>query len=702
MENQIYEFGGFRISALTRTLWRDSVEIPLTGREFDTLWALVQHPGVPLSWRVLGAEVWKDANVTENNLRQQISSLRRKLGHDSNGKDYILTIANQGYQLASNVVLVAEVRPDASRTSEPGPPRSAPVGPPLLPARHRRTLPLLVRAAAATLVVGGIVAAWELLPKEIQVLNCRQLTRDGRLKSTAVFVDGDRVYFNEYAGRKSLISTVSVNGGSVSRLPMMPAQVMAIASTRHSLLVKDEANELYEVQLGSFARRHILLPSGVSGGTATWDPQGRQIAMLSLDSLTVFEPGKSAPSFHANFTGPTNVSGWDPLGRNLRFEVWETKAEVTHWWDLAANSSVPQRLPHFSSNPREIHGTWTSDGRFFAFEGGTLGQSQIWVVDLHRRPYRSYQLTNDARSWHNPTFVPGSNTIVATAGQTQGQLVTLPVPGQVEEPKTLLAGTSAYELDYSRDRQWIAYTRFPEHTIWRCRLDGSDPRQVSPPGLEAHQPHWSPDGTRISMMGKMAGKAAHWRIYLAASSGGGLDEPLPEGDDQGVPTWAPDGRSLVFGDRTSFKGFEGAAIHELNLQTREVTTVPAPIGMWSPRMSPDGKHLAAISYDSKSLYIRDNTRKAWQKCVTMDFLEEPSWPLDSAWVQFSANPRPGDRALFRVSPQCEPPKLIVDTYAYRLLGDAWFGIGLDHSPSAFLQMPDEVYALDWRLRRSIP
>jgi Tol biopolymer transport system component len=522
------------------------------------------------------------------------------------------------------------------------------------------------------------------------------------MKGGGVFIDGDRIYFNESVGSKSVISSVALGGGNVDLLPMIPAGLLAISNTRHSLLVRDETNNLYEVRLGSLAFQQILLPPGVSAGAAAWDPQGHRIAIESLDSLTVFEPGKEKPLFQAHFPGPANVSGWDPQGHHLRFEVWETKAEVTHWWDLSENSFSAQPLPHFSPNPREIHGTWTSDGRFFAFEGGTLGQTQIWVVDLNQRPPKPYQLTLDARTWHDPTFVPGSNTIIATAGQTQGQLVTLPVSARAEEQKTILPGVSAYELDYSRDGQWVAYTRFPEHTTWRCRLDGSDARQISPPGLEAHQPHWSPDGTRIAVMGRMASNKTRWHIYLASSSGGGLEEPLPEGDDQGVPTWTPDGRSLVFGDRTTYKGFDRAAIHLLNLQTREATTVSTPTGMWSPRMSPDGKHLAAVSFDSKSLYIRDNDLDTWRKCVAMNFLEEVSWPLDSSFVQFSANTATGGRGLFRVSPQCEAARLVVDTSGYQLLGDTWFGIGPDHAPMAFLRMPDEVYAIDWRLRRRIP
>lgn len=184
------------------------------------------------------------------------------------------------------------------------------------------------------------------------------------------------------------------------------------------------------------------------------------------------------------------------------------------------------------------------------------------------------------------------------------------------------------------------------------------------------------------------------------SSGGNLDEALPQGDDQGVPTWSSDGSSVFFGEIVPVAGLEHAAIRQLDLQTRTVATIGAPIGMWSPRMSPDGKHLAAVSHDNKSLYVRDNARRVWRRCASMDFVAEPIWPAESSWIQFIGGPAP--RKLYRVSPSCEPPREVADLALFETVGDAWTGIAPDHSPLALLDVPAEIYALDWKLRRWVP
>jgi hypothetical protein len=45
---------------------------------------------------------------------------------------------------------------------------------------------------------------------------------------------------------------------------------------------------------------------------------------------------------------------------------------------------------------------------------------------------------------------------------------------------------------------------------------------------------------------------------------------------------------------------------------------------------------------------------------------------------------------------------MLDTSNLRFAGDAWFGIAPDLSPVALLRIPEEIWAINWRLQRRIP
>jgi Tol biopolymer transport system component len=220
--------------------------------------------------------------------------------------------------------------------------------------------------------------------------------------------------------------------------------------------------------------------------------------------------------------------------------------------------------------------------------------------------------------------------------------------------------------------------------------------------MAAHQPHWAPSGDRLAFMGKAAGERARWRIYLARAEGGALEEALPEGDDQGVPSWSADGQSIIFGDRKTQVGFNGATIHQLNLATHTVSGIDSPVGLWSPRMSPDGRHLAAVTHDNKSLYVRDNGRKTWRRCLTMEALDDAVWSRDSSWIQFVGVGSAKTSTLFRVPVGCGEAKEVLDLSAYQFVGDTWFGIAPDGSPMGLVRLPDEIYAIEWRLALRLP
>jgi pimeloyl-ACP methyl ester carboxylesterase/DNA-binding winged helix-turn-helix (wHTH) protein len=108
---QAYIFGRFRIDAIKRLLFEGEELVTLTPKAFDTLLALVENCGTVLSKEELMRMVWAEQYVEENNLAQNIHSIRKILGEGSEGVKYIETIPKRGYRFVANVEVLTEPQP---------------------------------------------------------------------------------------------------------------------------------------------------------------------------------------------------------------------------------------------------------------------------------------------------------------------------------------------------------------------------------------------------------------------------------------------------------------------------------------------------------------------------------------------------------------------------------------------------------------
>lgn len=102
-DEQIYEFGPFRLEVAERRLWRDDQHVPMPGRVFDILLLLARRGGRLVKKEELLEEVWHDVRVEENNLTVSMSVLRKALGQHPGGRQYIETVPRHGYRLLSEV-----------------------------------------------------------------------------------------------------------------------------------------------------------------------------------------------------------------------------------------------------------------------------------------------------------------------------------------------------------------------------------------------------------------------------------------------------------------------------------------------------------------------------------------------------------------------------------------------------------------------
>ncbi len=99
----IYEFGPFRLDAEERLLFRAQEPVPLTPKVVDTLLVLIENRGRLLAKDALMNAVWPDSFVEESSLAQNISLLRKALGEEHGGRQYIETLPRRGYRFMAEV-----------------------------------------------------------------------------------------------------------------------------------------------------------------------------------------------------------------------------------------------------------------------------------------------------------------------------------------------------------------------------------------------------------------------------------------------------------------------------------------------------------------------------------------------------------------------------------------------------------------------
>ena len=98
-----YRFGPFCLNVRERQLSRGDEIIPLRGKVFDTLTALVENAGRLVTKQELLDAVWPDSTVEENNLNHNVSVLRKALGEKATGQQFIETVPKLGYRFATPV-----------------------------------------------------------------------------------------------------------------------------------------------------------------------------------------------------------------------------------------------------------------------------------------------------------------------------------------------------------------------------------------------------------------------------------------------------------------------------------------------------------------------------------------------------------------------------------------------------------------------
>ena len=272
------------------------------------------------------------------------------------------------------------------------------------------------------------------------------------------------------------------------------------------------------------------------------------------------------------------------------------------------------------------------------FGGGGPSQG-IWVMPEHRSIFRGdsepVRLTTGPLRFGAPTPSTDGKSLFAVGDELRVELFSYDPHAQRFD--SYLGGLSAGPVAFSPDGKWVAYVSYPEMTLWKSRTDLSEKMQLTFPPVRVYGPQWSPDGSQIAFGDVQFHRPP--KVYLVSASGGDSPKqiaPSNIGDVDTDPTWTPDGKSIIFA-RAPAGERGGQAIYRVDLSSGNPTLIPGSNSLYSPRISPDGRYIAALTADAKQLMLLDQTTNSWSTLAEGDHFGFNQWSPDGKYVYAREN-----------------------------------------------------------------
>lgn len=710
-DNSTYCFGVFEFDLRAAELRKNRVKVKLQDQPYQVLLKLLQHPGEIVSREELRSALWQENTFVdfETGLNTAVRRLRETLGDSPDNPIFIETLPRRGYKF---------IAPVERRVTED---RAIPVA--VGRQERRRGKDLLKRGSAVTAVAAVLISGvvWYRQPRPPTVANVVRISNDrqSKIAMNLPVTDGVHLYFVEGAPwtTGSGIAQMSAAGGETTRIATTLPKVLAIydiSPDRSQLLVASGVADSADPATGRAELASEVWVQPLPAGTphrvgniyathASWTPDGLHI--VYADGQGIMRVNKDGSERQQLAKVPTTVHGlrFSPDGRRIRFQMLPGVGfDSSTIWEMDADGkNLHQLFSGWNEAPFQCCGNWSPDGNYYYFEARTGNNQGIWVLPeghffFSRARQRPSRLISGPLRFSVPVPSGDGKRLFVVGDDVRVEL--LRYDSRTGTFDSYLQGISAGPFDFSPDRQWITYVSYPDMVLWRSRADGSEKLQLTFPPIRAYQPRWSPDGSRIVFLD--VAFSHPWRIRLLSASGGSSEVLVPaDGDeDQADPTWMPDGKSIVF---SASKAADKRAIYRLDLSSRKPELIPGSGGIFSPRVSPDGRHISALASGQRKLMVFDISTSRWSILAEGQQLSMNEWSHDGKYVYVresaDAGPklvriRQSDRRWEHVLSLKDFPQ-VVDIFA------AWVSLTPDDAPVLMRDRSvQEIYALDLTFR----
>jgi Tol biopolymer transport system component/DNA-binding winged helix-turn-helix (wHTH) protein len=672
-------FGLFEADLQSGELWKAGKRIKIQSQPFKVLATLLEHPGEVVTREDLQLRLWgKDTIVDfDHSLGTAINKIREALGDSAENPRFIETLARRGYRFIAPVgypVASATTHiPHVAATTPPTQPSETPENQPtsLTQPSLKKIHALYIAAAAAALALGIYLGSSRPHPP----LRISQITYNGRISPgapamesfPATATDGVRIFSSLIENGRSSLSQISIANGDVIPLAI-PSEIAApslgdLSPDGSKLLLRNHLSPeseqpLWVVPVGGGSALRV---ANILAHDATWMPDGDGILYAAGNELLVTYLKDGTSRSVATAPGRAFWLRWSPDGHLLRFTIIDPLAHTMSLWELPAGTHTPRPiLSGWSNPPSECCGTWTADGKHFLFQSARDGNDDLWQL-RGKDISGATRITNGPLRYEAPIAARTGHRIFFLGLDTKSELLRYAADKREFVPVNTFL-TQANRVNFSRDQQWVAWTD-AQGRLWRARVNGEEELQLTPDSMQVFLAHWSPDGHQLAIMAREPGEA--WQLYAVPADGGSPQPLHPENRNAGDPDWSADGQSLAFGRVPDLMGKESGsrAIQILDLHTHAITPVPGSEGLFSPRWSPDGRYIAAISLDQRRLMLFDVVARTW-RLLAETSVADPVWSSDSKAIYIHAFMSP-TQPIYRVDVPSGQLQQVADLTSFR-------------------------------------
>jgi serine/threonine protein kinase len=528
-----------------------------------------------------------------------------------------------------------------------------------------------------------------------------RINTDGKVLAPALSPDGKYVaYVSGDPGARSLVVRQISTDSSVTVVPTTNLNLANVAFSPEGDYVlytetrsDGSVNTLYRVATLGGTPKNLIedVDSAV-----TFSPDGKQIAFIrystgdSTDNImiadtTSFDAKPFLSSKDTDYDFFTFRLAWSPDGKKFLIGAGKRQAGFVTRTDVCELSLEDKSLKRL--NESDIYTAsnfvWLGDGSGFLFAGR---DSQNAPVQIWRASYPAmemHQVTNDFNDYLDLGISADGRRLVTLKGDTSSSIwrfspTTKALTQVTDESRNVDGGNGLVEL---ADKS-IVYSRneAKQSQIWTAGADGKSAKALVTEPDFAVSPVASPDG-RFIVYDLQKNKASRiWRVSIDGKNAIELTNDDESTSDYN-PQVTPDSKSVIF--QRQLGSIDRSILMRVSIDggRPEVIYSSDELSAFQPRLSPDGKRIAFITYNVHTFDKRIQVASVDgphigkpEASLEYNLLGQFFWSPDGKSLT-ALTTRAGTPNLWRLPIDGSAPTPITDFKSGRILNFTWSADG---------------------------